>query len=225
MYSLPVIVLFTVVLQVSCDSNFSSIVDVASLSTLPLDALLNIKKNVLSITTDAPRVNDSKTTDSLLKGTPEALPYNAQSGFQKKGDNFYLQYEEEEKYHEKKKSITKIFQLSVITLAFLAFGGYLLFLVIAAIREKQDYYNMNPNITQVMAAMVNSELTKRRRKKKKPIKGDSAFGYKEEESMEKLYPSKMKRNFEQHIDVEEMYQVLVNLCEGYTKFAGYHQKS
>lgn len=131
-----------------------------------------------------------------------------------------MQYidEDSDKY-EKKKSITKLFQLSVTSLAFLAFGGYLLFLIIASIKGKNYNYVYDANATQIMSAMINTEINKRRRKKKKPIRGDN-FGYKEEPSVERIR-QRVKRNIlDQQARVDEMYLILVNLCEGYRKVSG-----
>lgn len=44
---------------------------------------------------------------------------------------------------EKDSKISKIFQLSISALSFLAFGGYLLALIISAIRQKQNQANQN----------------------------------------------------------------------------------
>uniref|UniRef100_A0A6P7GEK9 Uncharacterized protein LOC114341397 n=1 Tax=Diabrotica virgifera virgifera TaxID=50390 RepID=A0A6P7GEK9_DIAVI len=84
-----------------------------------------------------------------------------------------------EEYYEKDNSkshkIQSIFQLSVTSLAFLAFGGYLLCLLIHAIKAKQNTNTTNTVVTQALATFLANRIKKtknqnRFRKRKKNLK-------------------------------------------------------
>ncbi|KAL1505784.1 hypothetical protein ABEB36_005265 [Hypothenemus hampei] len=208
MYHTGFMILFIVIIKVNSHEDRYSIVDVKSLSLLPLDGLLNIKKNLL----DFVPIDDDHNSTATDENTPSASPL---IGLNKKSSDVHY---DEDKYE--KKSVNKIFQSSVTSLAFLAFGGYLLFLVITAIKNKPQYYPMyDPNNTQIMQAMLNSEIH-RRKKKKKPIKGNSYYSYKEDEeddSMKKMHKLFKQRNLSNELEIDNLYQGLIDLCEGYRK--------
>lgn len=107
---------------------FSPAVDVKTLSELPLERLLQVRNNFASKKL------------SLLDGssqTPQALPLHSKTTNTNRGS---YEYGVQEEQKGGKKGIQSIFQISVTTLAFLAFGGYLLCLIVQAIKGKQNYY-------------------------------------------------------------------------------------
>ncbi|CAG9764153.1 unnamed protein product [Ceutorhynchus assimilis] len=223
MRNVNIITVILIATQADSSKDFSSLIDVDSLSELPIEALLNIQKNIQNVAdnneTDHDTVTETFSPEERIN--PQALPFYKNEKIKDKGDGYYVQYVEEDKKYEKKKSVSKIFQSSVTVLAFLAFGGYLLFLIIAAIKGKQ-YYNpivYDPNTTQIMQAMINAQMNRKKKKRKKPIRGHGQIGYKTEEYLDN---SRVRRDMlNTDINIEEMYQVLVNLCEGYHRIAGY----
>ncbi|XP_023941376.2 uncharacterized protein LOC112048178 [Bicyclus anynana] len=96
--------------------------------------------------------------------------------------------------------ISNIFSMSVTTLAFLAFGGYLLCLIVQAVKSKQNTVVTTPS----PAFFVNAGI-------KRPQATFSSYGRRTRE----------KRELEE-VDVgvpaEELFSVLVQLCEGYAKW-------
>ncbi|XP_023289813.1 uncharacterized protein LOC105698683 isoform X2 [Orussus abietinus] len=109
--------------------------EVRSLSELPMDRLIQIKSSFGGddVVEDAD-IFDEETVSSNL---PAALP------LKRLGQKPLRRYEHQdhEKGHDSK--ISKIFQLAVTTLSFLAFGGYLLTLIITAIRQNANNGNGN----------------------------------------------------------------------------------
>ncbi|XP_060531603.1 uncharacterized protein LOC132705177 [Cylas formicarius] len=193
-----------------------SILDTDSLSELPLDKLLNVKKNLNELThQNLPQNRSDHFDDISITDEPGALALTSKFKLTKLG-TYLGPYDEDYKHEGGKKSVTTVFQLSVTTLAFLAFGGYLVYLVVAAISGKNYNYVYNPN-TQLMAAMINSHFNHKRRHKKKkrkrrPIK-HGHFGYKEADEV-----SREKRAAGTDEDGEVLYRALVNLSEGCAKF-------
>ncbi|XP_050344620.1 uncharacterized protein LOC126769746 [Nymphalis io] len=99
--------------------------------------------------------------------------------------------------------ISNIFSISVTTLAFLAFGGYLLCLIVQAVKSKQNTIVTTPTPT----LFVNSGI-------KRPQSTFSSYGRRRRE----------KRGLHD-IDVppEEMFSALLSLCEGYAKWSRGHK--
>ncbi|XP_032684816.1 uncharacterized protein LOC116850528 [Odontomachus brunneus] len=123
-------------LQTTCGEQSSLYLDeIRSLSELPMDKLIQIKSSLAcgndiideEISED---VDMSSRTFSLA--LPMALPLKA---ITKKPTRRY-----EDHYDDKGKDtkISKIFQLAITALSFLAFGGYLLTLIIMAIRRNTN---------------------------------------------------------------------------------------
>lgn len=112
--------IFPVLLTPILSQLLSSTVDIKTLSELPLERLLQLKNNF------APKSEELICED--VSQRPQALPLQSKESYgvheDSKGD---------------KKGIQSIFQISVTTLAFLAFGGYLLCLIVQAIKGKQNY--------------------------------------------------------------------------------------
>lgn len=105
--------------------------------------------------------------------------------------------------------ISSIFTMSVSTLAFLAFGGYLLCLIVYAMRSKQM---INTNVPQP-TFFVSAGIKKRpqaqftsygRRRRRRGIR--RPFGY-----VSAPNPSP-----------EELFSALLKLCEGYAKWTNEH---
>ncbi|KAG7197298.1 hypothetical protein KM043_018419 [Ampulex compressa] len=129
--------------------------EVRSLSELPMDKLIQIKSslcgdNVLDHEVDKELGVSSRKLSLTL---PVALPLKRSN---KKPMRRY-----EEHYEEKGKDtkISKIFQLAVTSLSFLAFGGYLLTLIISAIRRNSSMNN-NGNVI-VLSNLQNLQKYKR----------------------------------------------------------------
>ncbi|KAJ6635532.1 hypothetical protein Bhyg_14118 [Pseudolycoriella hygida] len=108
---------------------------------------------------------------------------------------------EETWVEEKPGKIQKIFQLSVTALAFLAFGGYLLCMIVQAIKSKGTTY-YHP-LSMPMTAATSSQITYKRKR-----------------------PSRIKREINNTKIVddksagpspEDMYKILLMAAEGYVK--------
>ncbi|XP_047534350.1 uncharacterized protein LOC125068988 [Vanessa atalanta] len=95
--------------------------------------------------------------------------------------------------------ISNIFSISVTTLAFLAFGGYLLCLIVQAVKSKQNTIVTTPTPTLFVNAGI-----------KRPQTTFSSYGRRR----------RAKRGV-QDVDVppEEMFSALLLLCEGYAKWS------
>ncbi|KAM0726081.1 hypothetical protein ACS0PU_008162 [Formica fusca] len=114
--------------------------EVRSLSELPMDKLIQIKSSLGSAGYDITDENENAREDvssrRLSLTMPMALPLRRSN---KKPTRRY-----EEHYDEKGKEskVSKIFQVAITALSFLAFGGYLLTLIITAVRRNMTN---NPN--------------------------------------------------------------------------------
>lgn len=128
--------------------------------------------------------------------------------------------------------MTKFFQYSVTTLSFLAFGGYLLFLVVAAVKGNQFNQMVDPATTQIMQALINAGVHKKRKRKRKrkklkkkkrrplrkPVQVDSYYyGYKD---YFKTDGRSSMVNSQSNIDY--YFDVLSQLCAGYVKYTQYN---
>lgn len=74
--------------------------------------------------------------------TPMAMPLKRMSH----GHNKPIRRTEEIDEHEKDTKISKIFQLTVTALSFLAFGGYLMTLIITVLRRNQSNGTTTPGV-------------------------------------------------------------------------------
>lgn len=122
------VLLLLTFLELVHSQRFSPAVDVKTLSELPLERLLQVRNNFAS-------KKLSLLDDSFQ--TPQALPLHSKTTNTNRGS---YEYGVQEEKKGGKKGIQSIFQISVTTLAFLAFGGYLLCLIVQAIKGKQNYY-------------------------------------------------------------------------------------
>lgn len=160
------------------------------------------------------------------ESNPQALPYQ---GIQSK-TGYYNQYPDHSQSDNK---VTKFFQYSVTTLSFLAFGGYLLFLVVAAVKGNHFNQLVDPTTTQIMQAMINAGVHKKRKrkrkrkklkkKKRKPVKVDGYYyGYKDYFKTDGR--SMVKRAaLNSQSNVDYYYDVLSQLCAGYVKYTQYNK--
>ncbi|XP_043498394.1 uncharacterized protein LOC122521604 isoform X2 [Polistes fuscatus] len=109
--------------------------EIESLSELPMDKLIKIKSSIKPILETSMMVKKSDQPEGRIKSTlPIAMPLKR---------NYKLPKRRGDHYEEKGKDtkISKIFQLAVTALSFLAFGGYLLTLIITAIRRNSNAAN------------------------------------------------------------------------------------
>ncbi|XP_076763310.1 uncharacterized protein LOC143430777 [Xylocopa sonorina] len=107
--------------------------EVLSLSELPMSELIQIK-STLADEEDADVIEEEEEAEGmssrmLSMSLPVAQP------LKRIGKKPLRRYEDHYEEKGKESKISKIFQLSVTALSFLAFGGYLLTLVITAIRQ------------------------------------------------------------------------------------------
>lgn len=114
--------------HLSTSQLFTPAIDIKTLSELPLERLLKVR-NDFSI---------KATLKDESFQMPQALPLLQPKTTNTNRGSYGYGVQEETKGG--KKGIQSIFQISVTTLAFLAFGGYLLCLIVQAIKGKQNYY-------------------------------------------------------------------------------------
>ncbi|XP_028046329.1 uncharacterized protein LOC105832978 [Monomorium pharaonis] len=109
--------------------------EIRSLSELPMNKLIHIKSSLASNNDITNEYEDIEMSRTLPLTLPMALKRNNKKPIRR----------HEEHYDEKGKDtkISKIFQLAVTALSFLAFGGYLLTLIITAIRRNTPNGNGN----------------------------------------------------------------------------------
>ncbi|XP_035739730.1 uncharacterized protein LOC118449369 [Vespa mandarinia] len=135
MNSQRIFIFFVVILWKFETGNFADIYqdEIESLSELPLDKLIKIKSSIAPIL-ETSMIEKYEEPEGRIKSTlPIALPLkrNNKLPIRRHGGDYY-----EEKGKDTK--ISKIFQLAVTALSFLAFGGYLLTLIITAIRRNTN---------------------------------------------------------------------------------------
>lgn len=175
--------------------------EIQYLNELPIDKLVKLKSSLqdlveadygnLTITTTQPTYLQSFGAEAMaMKGPPI-----------KRGD-----YEEEIHKHDGQTKISNIFSMSVTTLAFLAFGGYLLCLIVQAVKNKQMYSMANPSVgptTVIVSAGI----------KKRPQSQFSSYGRRRRDNRE-------NRSLKQ-IDLppEQLFSALLQVCEGYAKWS------
>ncbi|XP_015182354.1 PREDICTED: uncharacterized protein LOC107069499 [Polistes dominula] len=109
--------------------------EIESLSELPMDKLIKIKSSIKPMLETSMMVKKFDQPEGRIKSTlPIAMPLKR---------NYKLPKRRGDHYEEKGKDtkISKIFQLAVTALSFLAFGGYLLTLIITAIRRNSNAAN------------------------------------------------------------------------------------
>lgn len=134
------VLLLSTFLELVLSQLFSPAVDVKTLSELPLERLLQVRNNFALKRKDFALLGENS-------ASPQALPLQSKTTNNRGG---YGVHQDDTKGG--KKGIQSIFQISVTTLAFLAFGGYLLCLIVQAIKGKQNY--MMDNGQQVGSSLT-----------------------------------------------------------------------
>lgn len=166
------------------------------LNELPLDKLLLLKSSLQEIVTTPIFDNVTSTPPSYLQSFG-AQAMAIQGPPVKRADY-------EEALYKKESKISNIFSMSVTTLAFLAFGGYLLCLIVQAVKAKQGsaYPTQQPTTLFVSAGL-----------KKKPQAQFASYGRRRRDN-------RFQNSFDD-IDLppEELFDVLLKLCESYAKWS------
>ncbi|XP_046968253.1 uncharacterized protein LOC124535897 [Vanessa cardui] len=164
--------------------------EVQYLNELTIDKLLQLKNSLKDFSTEYDNVTVT-TPANVENFGAEAMPLKAPlikrmeyEGLYKKGGY---------------SKISNIFSISVTTLAFLAFGGYLLCLIVQAVKSKQNTIVTTPAPTLFVNAGI-----------KRPQTTFSSYGRR-----------RRARRGLQDLDVppEEMFSALLTLCEGYAKWS------
>lgn len=183
--------------------DISPLVDTKILSELPLEKLLQVKS-----TFNQPEVNPNQKSDDAPQALALIQNNNQRKPNERGGHVSYHSYQEENSKKSGKKSVQSIFQISVTTLAFLAFGGYLLCLLVQAIKGKQM---MDTSTVATIAAYVQPIRRPTRRPTRRPPRR-----YQKRPKPEKLRP---KRDAVwPEVESEDLYYALVQLSEGYVKY-------
>ncbi|XP_018400927.1 PREDICTED: uncharacterized protein LOC108778295 [Cyphomyrmex costatus] len=115
--------------------------EIRSLSELPMNKLIHLRSSLASNND----INSECENENIVSS--RTLPWTMALSTSLKKNNRKPTRRHEEHYDEKGKDtkISKIFQLAVTALSFLAFGGYLLTLIITAIRRNGNG-NGNGNV-------------------------------------------------------------------------------
>ncbi|XP_045479778.1 uncharacterized protein LOC123684529 [Harmonia axyridis] len=207
MFLSTIILLFF--LETTFSQDFSSFEDVKALSELPLERLLEVKRSF--------EINDENLTNCdgpesrIDFPGPVALRLKnpSRGGYEHEHEHEHYEYEE----HETKKGgkeMKNFFQLAITALAFLAFGGYLLCLIVQAIKSKHmDQMTQMANM-QMMAAILRRQIARKRTqrpRKTKPIRNTKNSRRKRPKREAGIWPD---------ADPEKMYFALVSLSEAYT---------
>ncbi|XP_018309035.1 uncharacterized protein [Mycetomoellerius zeteki] len=115
--------------------------EIRSLSELPMNKLIHLRSSLASNND----INSEYENDNIVSSRtlPWTVPMALSMSLKKNNKKPIRRHEEH--YDEKGKDtkISKIFQLAVTALSFLAFGGYLLTLIITAIRRNNGNGNGN----------------------------------------------------------------------------------
>ncbi|XP_028178981.1 uncharacterized protein LOC114366322 [Ostrinia furnacalis] len=180
-----VLFIFTFLKVASADL---SLKDVDYLNELPLDKLISLESSLQELVTA--NYDNVTTTPAYHTFGAQALALNAPI---KRTD-----------YELKKGGQSKLgtlFSMSITTLAFLAFGGYLLCLIVQAVKAKES----QNTTTATPAFFISAGI-----KKKPQPQFSSSYGRK-------------RRNAElaNFVDIppEQLFDAMVRFCEGYAKWS------
>ncbi|CAH2041471.1 unnamed protein product, partial [Iphiclides podalirius] len=166
--------------------------EIQFLNELPLEKLLRLKNSLRDLA--VPEYTNETAADHNFMQNFGAQAMAMRAPAIKRGD-----YEEELYKKGSVSKISNIFSMSVTTLAFLAFGGYLLCLIVQAVKSKQAY---NPATMAPSTFLVNAGI-------KKPQSQFASYGRK-------------RRDIElSDIDLppDELFSALIQLCEGYAQWS------
>ena len=165
--------------------------EVQYLNELSINKLLQLKSSLRDFSTEYNNVTE--TTPSYIER------FGAQAMAIKAPAIKRTEYEESLYKKGGYGKISNIFSMSVTTLAFLAFGGYLLCLIVQAVKSKQNTIVTTPTPTFFVNAGI-----------KRPQATFSSYGRR-----------KVQKRELKDIDVppEEMFTALLHICEGYAKWS------
>ncbi|CAB3244321.1 unnamed protein product [Arctia plantaginis] len=173
--------------------------DVEYLNELPLNKLLSMKNSLKELVTTEYENETKTTTPSYLQRFgAQAMAIQAQPPI-KRGDY------EEALYKKGESKISNIFSMSVTTLAFLAFGGYLLCLIVQAVKAKQNGIVTTPTQPTFFVSAAGI--------KKKPQSQFASYGRKRREN-------RLRRSLKM-LDVppEQLFTALLQVCESFAKWS------
>lgn len=172
--------------------------DIQFLNELPLDNLIKLKNSLQELV-----ITES---DNVTSTTPSYLNSFGAEAMAIQGPPIKrVDWEESVWKKGSYSKISNIFTMSVTTLAFLAFGGYLLCLIVHAIKQKQMY--LPATTVQPATFFVSAGI------KKRPQAQFASYGRRRRENRD-------ARSLKQ-IDLppEQLFSALTHLCEGYAKWS------
>lgn len=211
--------------------NLNPYIDIKTLSELPLEKLLQVQN---SFKIQEFNIIDNQTIERKNDNNPIALPLKSKNDILNR-----YEHDDYDDHHQNEKSkIQSIFQLSVTALAFLSFGGYLLCLIVNAIRSKQIAVN-NATATQqqILAAIINAQTNRqpiritrvRRRRPRRPNINNNN----NKRKLNRVRKSQRKRNqttrhkretnlelpqWPDNIHSDDMYYALLTISEAYKNY-------
>ncbi|KPI92585.1 hypothetical protein RR46_13806 [Papilio xuthus] len=159
--------------------------EIQVLNELPIDKLLRIKNSLQEVST----------TDNMTVTEPTLIETFGAQAMAIRSPIKRTDYEDG--YKKEVSKISNIFSMSVTTLAFLAFGGYLLCLIVQAIKSKHSTANV-PQSTFVLNAGIKRPQT------------FASYGRRKREAVTN----------EIDLPPEQLFSALIQLCEGYAKWNG-----
>ncbi|XP_038212852.1 uncharacterized protein LOC119833053 [Zerene cesonia] len=169
--------------------------EVQLLNELSIEKLLQLKNSFKDMTTEY--YNTTVTTPSYME------TFGAQAMAMRAPPIKRADYEDGLHKKEGNSKLSNIFSMTVTTLAFLAFGGYLLCLIVHAMRAK---HTTTAVVTPQPTIFVNAGI-------KRPQTQFASYG-------------RRKRQVDDITGVvlppEEMFSALLQVCEGYAKWNEYH---
>ncbi|KAG5899968.1 hypothetical protein JTB14_034539 [Gonioctena quinquepunctata] len=206
---------FFMVFQLSLGQDITNVEDIQVLSELSLEKLLSLRKAFL-----VDHGQEGNITEDVSKsdGVPHALALHGKKISKDRGGSYHPHpsYHYEEVYYKEDKSkVQTIFQISVTALAFLAFGGYLLCLLIHAIKGKQTTASSTNAVAQAMAAYlaarvkIKKKTTNVRRRPQLVNRPGNSY---------RRRPRPKRELFSDGVIEEDMYFTLLNLSEAYTRY-------
>lgn len=200
-----------VLARFSTQQAFAPSQDVRTLSELPLERLLQVKNTL--------KTPYEKIFEDMK---PEAMALQAKSS-NNRGSAYGVHEDSGDSKKSGKKSVQSIFQLSVTTLAFLAFGGYLLCLIVQAIKGKQSY---EMDAEEVVQYLINRPTRRRPVIRRRPVRRRKPSRRRttrrptryRRPSRQKKPVKRQRREVWPDADPEKMYHALISLSEAYTHY-------
>ncbi|XP_013191478.1 uncharacterized protein LOC106135662 [Amyelois transitella] len=175
--------------------------DLQFLNELPLEKLLKLKDSLQDFVTD--------NTENITVTTPSYLQSFGAQALALKGPPI-KRTDYEESLWKKESKISNIFSMSVTTLAFLAFGGYLLCLIVQAVKAKEQYAAAAGSQTTLV---VNSAIKKRPQIQSQFQPQFASYGRKKRN----VRQQRSLKNLD--LSPDELFSALLQFCEGYAKWS------